>query len=38
VAIALRKRLPKEYHEFLDVFSKKEADKLPPHRPYNHKI
>ena len=33
-----REKLPKEYHEFLDVFSKKEADKLPPYRPYNHKI
>ena len=30
--------LPKEYHEFLDVFSKKEADQLPPHRVYDHKI
>jgi len=31
-------KLPKEYYEFLDVFSKKEADKLPPYRLYNHKI
>ncbi|KAI0991007.1 hypothetical protein K3495_g17180 [Podosphaera aphanis] len=31
-------KLPKEYHEFLSVFSKDEADKLPPHRPSDHKI
>lgn len=31
-------KLPEEYHEFLDMFSKKEANQLPPHRPYNYKI
>ena len=25
-----------DYHEYLDVFSKKAADTLPPHRSYNH--
>jgi hypothetical protein len=30
--------IPPEYHEFADVFSKKEADKLPEHRPYDHTI
>ena len=30
--------IPEEYHEFADVFSKKEAEKLPPHRPYDHRI
>ena len=30
--------LPSEYHEFLDVFSKKEADKLPGRRSHDHKI
>jgi len=30
--------LPEEYHEFAKVFSKEESDKLPPHRPYDHKI
>ena len=29
------KRLPPEYHEFVDVFPR-EADKLPPHRPFDH--
>lgn len=27
--------IPKQYHEFIDVFSKKGADSLPPHRPYD---
>ena len=30
--------IPPEYHEFADLFSKKEADKLPAHRPYDHTI
>ena len=28
----------REYHDYLDVFSKEQADTLPPHRPYDHKI
>lgn len=31
-------KLPKEYHQFLSVFSKKEASQLPPHRPQDHKV
>ena len=31
-------KIPPEYHEFAKVFSKEEADKLPEHRPYDHKI
>ncbi|SLM41524.1 reverse transcriptase domain protein [Lasallia pustulata] len=31
-------KLPKEYHKFLDVFSRQEADMLPVHRSYNYKI
>ncbi|TKA50332.1 hypothetical protein B0A49_13656, partial [Cryomyces minteri] len=31
-------KLPPEYHEFLDVFSRKDSDKLPIPRPYDHKI
>ena len=34
----LRTKLLPEYHEFLDVFSRKEADRLPPHRLYDHRI
>lgn len=30
--------LPEEIREFADVFSPKDADKLPPHRPYDHHI
>ena len=30
--------LPPEYHKFLDVFSHAEAQKLPEHRTYDHKI
>ena len=30
--------VPKEFHDLRDVFSKTEADKLPPHRPYDQKI
>lgn len=32
------KKLPEIYHEFLPVFSRDEADKLPPHRPSDHRI
>lgn len=31
-------KLPKIYHEFLSVFSMDEANKLPPHRPCDHRI
>ncbi|KAF4311314.1 hypothetical protein GTA08_BOTSDO13114 [Botryosphaeria dothidea] len=31
-------KLPKQYHEFLDVFSKELSNKLPLHRPYDYKI
>ena len=29
--------VPQEYHDFLDVFSKKDSDTLLPHRKYDHK-
>ncbi|KAM7208834.1 hypothetical protein V8F06_014924 [Rhypophila decipiens] len=28
-----REKLPMHYHEFLPLFDRKEADRLPPHRP-----
>lgn len=31
-------RVPKVYHDLIKTFSKKESDKLPPHREYDHKI
>jgi len=34
----LQRILPKELKEFADVFSKMASNKLPPHRPYDHKI
>jgi hypothetical protein len=30
--------VPVEYHKFLPLFSEAEANKLPPHCPYNHRI
>lgn len=30
--------VPSEYSEYLDVFSKARAERLPPHRPYDHAI
>ena len=30
--------IPKHYHDFLPIFTKKEVDKLPPHRYVNHAI
>jgi len=36
---SLRNQIPPEYHNFLDVFSKSKADKLPDHNPaYDHHI
>lgn len=35
----LKQRIPPEYYDLLDVFSKKRADRLSPHRPgYDHRI
>src|SRR5690606_37892875 len=30
--------VPEEYHKFLPLFKKALADKLPPHRAYDHRI
>ena len=30
--------VPKEYHEFLPLFSEAVAKTLPPNQPYDHKI
>jgi hypothetical protein len=32
----IKKKLPEEYHDFIDVFLPREADELPPHRPFDH--
>ena len=34
----LRRTVPVEYHDLIDVFSKEAADQMPPHRAYDHKI
>ncbi|KAI0993325.1 hypothetical protein K3495_g14859 [Podosphaera aphanis] len=33
-----RRFLPIQYHDYLDVFDKKQAEMLPPHRPWDHAI
>ena len=33
-----RTKLPKEYYDYLNVFSRKKSNILPEHRPYNYKI
>lgn len=33
--LELRQSIPEPYRDFLDVFSKKGAETLPPHRPYD---
>ncbi|KAJ8176620.1 hypothetical protein LV164_008140 [Aspergillus fumigatus] len=30
--------LPEEFKDYANVFSPKEAERLPPHRPYDHDI
>ena len=30
--------VPEEYRDLIDLFAQREADKLPPHRPYDHQI
>ncbi len=36
--VPLIQQIPKEYHDYLDVFSKVEADKLPDHTEYDHEM
>ena len=31
-------KVPVEYHKYLDIFLREEANKLPERRPYDHKI
>lgn len=33
-----REFLPPQYHDYLDVFDRKQANSLPPHRPWDHAI
>lgn len=34
----VKQKLPKEYHNLIDVFDKNKAKELPPHRTHDHKI
>lgn len=34
----LKDTIPKEYHDYLEVFSKEAADRFPMSRPWDHKI
>ena len=34
----IKKKLPEEYHNFLDVFDRSKADKLPSYRVCNYKL
>ena len=34
----IKKKLPKEYYDLIDVFDKDKAKELPPYRLYDHKI
>lgn len=34
----LEERIPKEFHRFLKVFSDQAADRVPEHKPWDHKI
>jgi len=35
---SLKDYVPEHYHEYLDVFTEKEAIPLPPHRPWDHVV
>ena len=36
--IPIRQRVPKEFHDYLHIFSEDKAKQLPPRRPYDHAI
>ena len=36
--VPLRKQVPKEFHDFLDIFSEEKAARFPEPRPWDHKI
>jgi len=36
--VPLKEQIPEEYHEFLDVFDEKKADRFPEERIWDHKI
>ena len=36
--LPLEEQIPEEFHDFLDIFSKKKAARFPESRPWDHKI
>ena len=36
--IPLEEQIPKEFHDFIDVFSEEKAARFPESRPWDHKI
>ena len=36
--VPLREQVPKEFHDFLDIFSEEKAARFPEPRPWDHKI
>ena len=36
--LPVEEQIPKEFHEFLDVFSEEKAARFPESRPWDHKI
>ena len=36
--LPLEEQIPKEFHDFLDVFSEEKAARFPESRPWDHKI
>jgi hypothetical protein len=36
--LPLEEQIPKKYHEYLSIFSEKEASRFPPSRKWDHKI
>ena len=36
--VPLREQVPKEFHDFLDIFSEEKAARFPKPQPWNHKI
>ena len=36
--VPLREQVPKEFHNFLDIFSEEKAARFPETRPWDHKI
>jgi hypothetical protein len=36
--LPVEEQIPKEFHEYLSIFLKETASRLPEHKPWDHKI